>query len=251
MTAPIITAIRTLTIIPIPGKETKKRWQSVPWFPVVGLLIGLLLYYIGKGLTVLSIHSLISGLIITLISVSITGALHLDGFADIADAFGGGHSREQIFTILKDSRLGTFGTTALFFNCATRIILAGWCITNNYPGVFLLSAVLSRTMIAIGCSFFPYVSHAKGNAISYTSDRIRFLWIPSSIGCLLFAVLISGLYNCLPPLVISFPVPLVFLSVCLKKIGGITGDCLGAVNEITELTFFFSMYFFFTLNTAC
>src|SRR5580698_3056486 len=96
--------------------------RSAKFFPVVGLVIGV-------GASVLQhmlaphLHRMLVALLILTFLVLITGGLHEDALADTADAFGGGWNREQVLTILKDSRIGSFGTLAIVFSVALRLLL--------------------------------------------------------------------------------------------------------------------------------
>ena len=105
MFEPVVTAIRTLTIVPVPGRDSANPASALPVFPLVGAALGILLYCTATGLSLLFPgRALIGGLLVTAIAILITGALHLDGFADVADAFGCGRRRERILEIrLRDA----------------------------------------------------------------------------------------------------------------------------------------------------
>lgn len=243
MFSPLVTAIRTLTTLPIPGHDCDDRSASLPLFPVVGALIGLILYFEAVGVSRLfSAHSWISSLLVTASAVLITGALHLDGFADVADGFGGGHSKERILEILKDSRHGTFGVCAIVFDIAGRIILTAWCIEHRHFELLAVSPVFSRTVQAWGCALLPYARPAGGTASPFFTAKPPLVLLVITLGVLVIYTVIAGILPFGTIFLVSLIPVQLFYGTCIKKIDGLTGDCLGAVNEVAELSF---------LLTAC
>ena len=105
-----------LTRIPIHrnNDQAPNMGAAVPWFAAIGLILGLIQGGVYAGLHEISTPTVAAALSAALLA-QITGAFHLDGLADMADAFGGGWTQEQRLEILKDSRLGTYGVTALIF----------------------------------------------------------------------------------------------------------------------------------------
>lgn len=120
----LLSAIRTLTIIPIPGSETEKPYQALPWFVLVGAGLGLFHYsaavailYFSPGFKPLVGIFLVAG------NYLLSGGMHLDGLADSADALGTPHSSEKTLAILKDPHIGSFGTIALCLTVMWRILV--------------------------------------------------------------------------------------------------------------------------------
>jgi adenosylcobinamide-GDP ribazoletransferase len=238
MFSALITAIRTLTIIPVPGHDAKRFENSLPFFPLVGIGIGSLLYITAYSCSfIFGNQTLLAALIINFILVVITGALHLDGLGDVADAFGGGKTKERILEILKDSRHGTFGVSAIVFDLLAKTFLTSIYLENKNLLCLSFSPFFSRTFQAIGCSFFSYARKSGGTAAMFTSNKYRIL---ISVLLLLqtgLAVYISGSVRTVVIILISFLTTLFFFIYCRQRIGGITGDCLGAGNEISEISF--------------
>ena len=124
----LVTAIRTLTSLPCPGREADKMTSALPWFPVVGLLLGGLLYGVSACTQWLTrgLWPEASAIVVLICAALFTGGLHLDGLADWADGFWGGRTKEKTLAIMKDSAVGSFGAVALI--CA---LLAKWvCLTR-------------------------------------------------------------------------------------------------------------------------
>ena len=252
MFGPLVTALRTLTVLPVPGKEGGTLSGSLPFFPVVGAFIGIILYLSGYALShVFTDNPLLCGGLVAGISAVVTGALHLDGLADVADGFGGGHTRERILEIMKDSRHGTFGVTAIIFDCIGKTLFFGWCMSHDHIEMILMSVVFSRTVQAWGCVILPYARISEGGTASpFFEGKNPSALILSTIGItggviVFFGILPMGMVALMSLIPIQ-----IFFMVCLKKINGITGDCLGAANEICELSVLMSGCAAFTLSAG-
>jgi adenosylcobinamide-GDP ribazoletransferase len=129
MDSALVTALRTLTIVPLPGRDTDNYPGSLRFFPVAGGLIALLLYpFFWLCQQIPEDFHQIQGLIFTVVSIVITGGLHIDGIADVADGFIGGKDKDTILKIMKDSRIGTFGGVAIGFDLLFRFVLYGYVI---------------------------------------------------------------------------------------------------------------------------
>ena len=119
-----------------------------------------------------------------------------------------------------------------------RILLISWCIENNHFELIVIAPLFGRTVMAWGCSLLPYAGSHGGTAASYVSSRFSAaLFLVTIIGAGCFLLLPGATYLGTVLLVSLTPVQLFFLF-CMKKIDGITGDCLGAANEIAELSIF-------------
>ncbi|MBN2301273.1 MAG: adenosylcobinamide-GDP ribazoletransferase [Lentisphaerae bacterium] len=229
----LVTAIRTLTIFPIPGKDTDDLASALPWFPLIGLLIGSLLY----GIAIISIEWT-DGLAVLVIvaEVILTRGLHLDGFADWADGFWGGKDKESVLRIMKDPSVGAFGAIALI--CA---ILAQWacyvCLIETNSQVWIIAAcVLSRTMQVVLTTTNSYARDTTGTAAPFI-ENARFSHMAIAIAAASLIILVIGQFNWmwLGVLAIAWFPTRIFGAVCKRRIDGITGDLLGAANQIVEI----------------
>jgi adenosylcobinamide-GDP ribazoletransferase len=231
----LITAIRTLTIIPVPGKDARNFAASLPWFPIVGLIIGSLLYGIAylSGVAFANPWNEGVALIIVGAGIILTRAIHIDGFADWADGFGGGNDKQKILLIMKDPHKGVFGVIVIVF-----IILAKWvCISRMlaiHSSLWLIGAyIISRTMQVEMATSLPYARIEAGTAGPFVNNartihRIAALIVASGLVVLIFGLagfaFIAG----------SWIVCTLFGLWCKKRISGVTGDTLGAISEIVE-----------------
>jgi adenosylcobinamide-GDP ribazoletransferase len=237
MFGPLVTAVRTLTIIPIPGKDAADFSRSLPWFPVVGLLIGFLYWAIAQGgMYLWSDHHLITGCFVALAGVVVTGALHLDGLADCADGFGGGKTRERILEIFKDSRHGTFGVSVITGDLLLRTVLGAWCVAEAHTELLIVAAFFSRSAAAWMCTLVPYARSTGGTAEPFVVNKPSPLLFIVTAGLIAALLLKTGMVHSGGSMVFAGIPVIVFAAYCMKKIGGSTGDCLGAASEIGELS---------------
>ncbi len=163
----------------------------------------------------------------------LTRGFHLDGIADAADGFGGGYTKERSLEIMKDSTVGAFGGIAIVLTLLLKFVLFYSLILIGHAEIIFATMVISRTAQVFQCVTLPYARPTGTAAASVQNAK------PSHLS--VAAVLCAGL------LLISKPVSLWLLPIgllsaflwglyCRKRVGGITGDLLGATNEITEIT---------------
>jgi adenosylcobinamide-GDP ribazoletransferase len=217
----------------LPLSEEKELARSMVFFPLVGLVIGLLLalgYYL---LSFLFSKSLVLWLTIGLLAL-LTRGLHLDGFADTMDGLGSGGPREKILEVMRDSRIGAFGVISLILLIGAKYFTLDQIPIPSIPYTLILMTVMGRNTMVLVCYRSPYARSEGGLAKPFTENlgyREMALSLVSAFG---IALLLMGLKGIL-----------VFLGICLfslgyrfffiKKLGGVTGDILGAANELAEL----------------
>lgn len=122
--------------------------KGIVYFPFVGLVIGLInaLVYFGFSKVLSGVMPLV---MVTLANILVTGALHLDGLADTCDGIFSARSKERMLEIMKDSRVGTNGAIAIFFDLAMRIILMNGICVNGRLKLILVTPIISRTMLTV------------------------------------------------------------------------------------------------------
>jgi adenosylcobinamide-GDP ribazoletransferase len=234
-------ALALLTRLPAGDSPIGARGlrRAPSFFPLIGLLIGAL---VGGTLGLLRPHvgSPLAVLLALVVGVLVTGALHEDGLADTADARGGaGGDRQRLFAILKDSRHGTYGVLALVLSVAAR-----WACLDRLglaaPGALLLTAALSRTFLVWMMARMPYVTPAA-TAISGAAARAttRQAIAATVVAVLIFAgLLAAGLVQ--PASASGATAAGIGVALWLARrfrtlAGGITGDFLGATQQLTEI----------------
>lgn len=240
----LASAFRTLTIIPVSGKDSRKQATMLFWFPVVGLVLGGLSWGLAR-LVLLSPSSfsyLVSGALVTVLLAWLTRGFHLDGLADMADGFGGGWTKERTLEIMKDSHVGAFGVIALVLLLATKVCaIAAICATARIDSDALLwllmVPILSRMLLAVQTAVNRYARPVPGTAgILVRESR----WYHGVVACLVTVVpmVLSLPENLLIPyLVVLGTGVLTTLYVGIKsrrRLGGVTGDILGATCELSE-----------------
>lgn len=224
--------------------------ESVKFFPLIGWIAGLfaaLIYLFANyffGLLIGIAFSMIS-------SILLTGALHEDGFADFCDGFGGGWTKEKILAIMKDSRLGTFGVIGLVGVLSLKFMALQKCISTgqssgNFCFIFLqfiTAHSLSRFTAATFVFSHSYIQ-TEASKFQLSGDQINkkdvfitalFGFIPLLV--LIFATAKPGLLFILLPL---FVLKKYLGRYFTKWIGGYTGDCLGATQQLAEIIIYLS-----------
>lgn len=238
----LITAIRTLTIISVPGKDAPNLSKSLIFFPVIGVFFGCIVFGIYYLSSFFSFHywGIVSAISLLVITV-LTGALHVDGIGDVADAFGGGKSKEDILRILKDTQMGAFGITAIVFDILIKWLLWRIFFIEGSVHVIISSLVMGRCFQAQLIMLLPN-ARQDGIAASFAKKTkpIQIGVITSFILTLAYLTLLFSWYNVTIFLISALIIAVAFGTMCNKRINGITGDCVGAVNELVELAVLFS-----------
>ena len=261
----LILLFKFMTRLPIPVNpefNSKELGKSMKFFPVVGMVIGIILYviYIIGAKFILSSYLLAT--VVVLSEVVLTGGLHLDGLADTFDGIFSYRSKQKMLEIMKDSRLGTNGGIALILYFLLKILLiagikdSGFGVAGSLFGlqdatgaVILVTPILARINPVLNCAFSPYAK-ASGSAKDFVecTDKNGVL-IAVALGLVFSAVIGCGILRVLNPVhlinitAITMVLGLYFAKLMERKIGGITGDTLGAVLELSEIIVLFGFYF--------
>ena len=229
-------ALSFLTILPmgqLPLPEGKGLARSMAFFPSVGLLIGLLLAVAYLLLSFLFSKSLVLWLTLGCLAL-LTRGLHLDGFADTIDGFAAGGPKEKILEVMRDSRIGAFGVVGLILLIGAKYLALDEITGLSIPRSLILMTVMGRNSMVWVCYRSPYARSGGGLAKPFAENLTAREMILSSASALGIGLLLWGLEGALVFLGIglfSFTFRLFFL----KKLKGVTGDILGAANELAEL----------------
>ncbi|EGO61970.1 adenosylcobinamide-GDP ribazoletransferase [Acetonema longum] len=211
--------------------------ESVKFFPLIGLVIGLVLYgfaYIAAER--LPIHLFTAAIIV--LEIALTGGLHCDGFMDTMDGLFSGRSRERMLEIMKDSRVGANGVVG--FLC---LLLIKGSVLLDLPQAQLLAALLiapvvGRLAMVIGITSFPYARpEGMGKAFAQYADRFSLGF--AAVSSLIIVSLVGPVY--LISSMIGLAVAVSFACYVTRVLGGLTGDIYGALTEITQAAVFLSV----------
>jgi len=235
----IVVAFQFLTRIPVPSTafEADSLSRATRFFPLVGLLVGsgavllqkLLMFHMSRPLV---------ALIVLIYLVLITGCLHEDGLADTADGFGGGRTKDQILAILKDSRIGSYGATALVLSLLARYLLLASLPLEHFAAYVISSHVLCRWSSMPLSYFLPPAREEDGQGARIA--KLTSLATLTFGSIFSFAVVAFALrWSAVAPVLIAIFTFAVSGWFYARKIGGVTGDCFGATNQLTEIAVYF------------
>ncbi len=237
------TALMFFTRIPCPkwvDHDPTYLQKSSKYFPLIGWIVGLIgaftfwatQYIFPKEIALL--FSMIA-------TVYATGAFHEDGFADVCDGFGGGWTKDKILTIMKDSRLGTYGVIGLISLLGMKFLAL-----NNLPNEIIMITIIS------GHALSRFIATTLLYTHTYVQDIDKSKVKPSAKNMETYQLLIAGFFGIVP--LVLFQNPWVFLAIIpaylskvflgrkfKKWIGGQTGDCAGAVQQLSEVVIYLSL----------
>ena len=239
-----LSAVRFLTSIPVPwrrenwqGNDSLKQFsRSLAYYPLVGLLIGLILAGVYWLLSLVMPHSLSSGLMIVAMAI-ITGGLHLDGFIDTFDGIAGGHkSPEKRKDIMKKPGVGAIGVTAVVLLLLVKYVALDGISDEWIAAALVLTPVMSRWAMVYAVFFFPYARPSgMGDELKKATGWAAF--ILATLTMLVVAIISARFYS-IAVVVLVWLVVLALAAFFRRKFGGLTGDTYGAINEFTETLVF-------------
>lgn len=225
-------ALQFLTIIPMPFKkepEMREIASSLVFFPIVGLLIGLLLFLANWGLGEV-FSPVVTAAFTLLVWILISGAMHLDGLADSCDGLAG-NTAEKRLEIMKDSHTGAFGVVGisllLLVKFAAIVSLSGW----EWEAL-VLAPVFGTWAMVLAITVFPY-ARKNGVGQAFKQGATIFKLLIATIITLAAAALLAGWWGVVIMAITCLITVLV--GVFFKsRLGGLTGDTYGAIKEVSE-----------------
>lgn len=247
-----LTAVQFFTRIPVPawvGHSAQQLDQAARYFPLVGAGVGAL----AAGVLWLSAQVLPLSLAVTLSMVAgilVTGAFHEDGLSDFADGMGGGHTRDKVLAIMKDSRVGAYGVIALVLALLLKFeALLALCDTHSallVAAALIAAHSVSRLLAASLMLTQRYIrdddsarARPAAQQMSGTSFVIALLTGSAALALLYVtgapadAILTAATFALLMRAYLAWRLQ--------KRLGGYTGDCLGAVQQLSELAFYLGL----------
>jgi adenosylcobinamide-GDP ribazoletransferase len=228
--------IQFLTRIPVnmslPCERDNFRKASI-FFPIIGLIVGSIQWIIYELLAgILPSDAVI--VIVILAGIIITGALHIDGLGDTCDGFFAFKGNDRIIEIMKDSRIGTYACIVIVMDLLLKYTLFTY-IVHQFSVAIIVVPVISRfSLVLLGFRGKNAKSTGSGNLFIGNIGRSQLL-ISFIITVVILMVIIDLKYLAVMLLLVAFIVTFLFNSFCEKKIGGLTGDTLGANNELVEI----------------
>ncbi len=240
--------------------------NSAGHFPGVGVLVGFLIAVFTAGLLMAlpptGSAPLVAAALGTALGVLITGAFHEDGLADVVDGLGGSHERDRALVIMKDSRVGAFGAIAIVLALLCKVALLA--LLGDVSGPLMVLAlfvahVTSRTWPLLTIRLLPHVGDAAGSKSKPLADQISgaalrtgFVWLLLALAFVLYAQsatnfiainltdegLLHALINALMASLLAWGLMTRWF---WQRLGGFTGDCLGATQQVCELAFYLGL----------
>lgn len=241
-----INAVQFLTIVTVNKKHRAEEGslaRSMVYFPLIGFLIGFLLVYADKAMTLIALPQTIANVLLIAISVLVTRALHIDGLADTLDGLMGGRDHSSRLSIMRDSRLGTAGALGIFFVLAIKYVSLNNLFDSEKVAALLTAPVLARwsqTLMVFKANYGredgmgkAFVGHLRSSGLTAASVV--------AIGLSAFVVLRQDTRSVV--LIFSLLCSVVLLTFMgrwylVRKLGGVTGDAIGAVSEMNEVLVF-------------
>lgn len=224
-------ALQFLTRIPIHLRTDPGVARSVPWFPVVGALIGLVVGGIAAALWGL-VSPLVGATIAVSAGVALTGAFHEDGLADVADAFGG-HTPERRREILEDSRHGSYGVAAMTGTMLLRVA----CVATLPPAAAVAGLIAAHTLGragAVGVMLVSAPPPASGLGSDYITQVRRGSAALGVLAGIAIAAVATGWW--VLPLIGGVAIAATWVAILTTRaFEGISGDALGAVEQAGEM----------------
>ena len=232
----ILAAIQFLTVVPMPASLVigeRDLGRSAPFFPVIGLGIGAFAACLDYGLRqILPIP--VAGVLVIIFLLTVSGGLHMDGLADTADGFFSSRPRERVLEIMRDSRTGPMGVMAIVCVLVLKVALFAWVPAPARWWVLLLTPLAGRSALLAHMAIMPYARPQGGLASIFYAHRLRLHMIWALAAPLLVGFLAAGLAG-LSSAMAAIAFSLLFAAYVYHKIGGSTGDTLGAACELAEL----------------
>ncbi len=229
----LLAALQFLTRVPIRLKKEPSLNATVAWFPLAGAIIGAAVGGVAAGVWHV-VPPLVAGGVGVALGLLITGAFHEDGLGDIADAFGGGWTVERRLEILKDSRQGTYGVAAI---CASIVLRAVAMGSLPGPWAMFTGAVAAHTMgrvAAVGMAGTMKLATHSGLGADYGRGTTRLRAAVSVAGGTALTAVTVGWWA-LPLAGAALVAVLATGTLARRKIGGISGDVLGATEQVAEI----------------
>lgn len=232
---PLSLVLLTRLPLPVLPEQVFNRQAIAAWaFPVAGLAVGGLGCAVGWAASSGGMSVFVSAVLLVAVLIVTTGAMHEDGLADTADGLWGGFTTGQRLEIMKDSHIGTYGVLALIVSQLLRISAVAAVLSAGMLVGVLAAAVFSRSMMPPLMRALP---NARGSGLSHHVGKPPLIPVLAGTGLAgVLAVAALGWASFLP-MICAVAAVVVLALVANAKIGGQTGDILGAAQQLSEIAF--------------
>ena len=228
----IARAFALLSRLPIRADFEDAPVSRAVWaYPLVGFVIGAIAMAVGLVALTLGVPSVAAGFLALTVQVILTGAMHEDGLADTADGLWGGWTRERRLDIMRDSHIGAYGVLALVMSCGLRAVLLASLLVNA-PWAIIIIAGLSRTSMACTMAALP---NARSDGLSHATGRPQAHYAALAVGMALVVGALIGAHAALLAFLACTCATVTIGWIAYRKIGGQTGDILGATQVTSEI----------------
>ncbi|MFP7672748.1 adenosylcobinamide-GDP ribazoletransferase [Marivita sp. S0852] len=237
-------AVQFLTRVPVPRDlpfSDELLIRATRYYPLVGCGVGA----VGAGvlgLSALAVPMIVAVLLSMAATIFITGAFHEDGLADSADGLGGGMTRERALEIMRDSRIGTYGVVALGLTLALKAATLASFSVSTAAVALIVAHIISRAgaVHVIATDAYAREVGAKFVAPTVAPEGYRFAMLSGAVAVGL-AVIWFGAVASLLAGVTAILAAAVFRAMLLRKLQGYTGDCLGGIQQLSEVGFYLGL----------
>jgi adenosylcobinamide-GDP ribazoletransferase len=241
--AAFFAALSYFTRLPVPGwvgYSPDGLARAARYLPAIGLLVGAvgaLVFWLAQHVWPQPVAVVLS----MVATIALTGAFHEDGLADTADGLGGGWDKAKILAIMKDSRVGSYGVIAII-----AALLGKFVLLASLPAEQVVAALIAGHAMSRCCavSLMATMDYARDDETS----KARPVAARLGVGPLLFVLCFAGLSllllapeQILPAVALAVLATLWLAAKCRRWLGGYTGDCLGAVQQVAEIAFYLGL----------
>lgn len=241
--AAFFAAIGYFTRLPVPawvGYSADGLAQAARYLPAIGLLVGgfsALVFWLAMHVWSEPVAVVLS----MVASIALTGAFHEDGLSDTADGLGGGWDKAKIMAIMKDSRVGSYGVIAIVL-----ALLGKFALLATLPAGLVVAALVAGHAVSRFCavSLMATMDYARDDESSKARPVAARLGVGPLLFALVFAVLpllLLAPEQALPAVALAALATLWLAAKCRRWLGGYTGDCLGAVQQLAEIAFYLGL----------
>src|SRR5436190_11534570 len=228
-------AIQFLTRLPVPRALNSSETdigKAAAFFPLIGVIVGG-----GGALVFVGLQRILplpaSVLCAIVVATLITNGFHEDGLADSFDGFGGGWTKDRVLEIMRDSRIGTYGTLALIFVILGKLTFLSLLPPGQIWRWLIIAHTASRWTILPLCAWLPY-ARVEGQG-KLVAKQVGALEVVTATATLLVAFLLLPWRAALAAFLVTNLVTLLSGLYFRARLQGMTGDCLGAANQLTEV----------------